>query len=216
MKEHRTRASDASTFDIICTDCGATDRAGDNSLSEACPGPGKDNVKDMRNPQTIWDQRFMDMAAVAASWSKDPSTKCGAVIVDPLKRVVSLGFNGFPRTIYDDPKMLEDRDVKYKVTIHAEINAILFAKRDVTDCTIYVHESLPCGQCAALIAQAGIKTFVARLPFYETPEREARWLKDHALARSVLSCSGVRMRFGCPRCINTHDIGEACLDVAHK
>lgn len=50
-----------------------------------------------------WDSRFMDLARLVAGWSKDPSTQVGAVIVDPDKRIVSTGFNGFPRCVNDAP-----------------------------------------------------------------------------------------------------------------
>jgi len=74
-----------------------------------------------------WDSRFMDLARLVASWSKDPSTQVGAVIVDQDKRIVSTGFNGFPRCVNDSPV---DREVKLLRTIHAEENALLFARRD--------------------------------------------------------------------------------------
>ena len=57
----------------------------------------------MRPPLTNrekWDRRFLRLAREVASWSKDPSTKVGAVLVDPLDNtIVSLGYNGFPRRV---------------------------------------------------------------------------------------------------------------------
>jgi dCMP deaminase len=58
--------------------------------------------------QRLWDVRFLEMAKLVSTWSKDPSTQVGAVLVDPCHRVVSLGFNGFPRAIADDAR-LRDR-----------------------------------------------------------------------------------------------------------
>ena len=74
-----------------------------------------------------WDRRFVDLARYVASWSKDPSTKTGAVIVDDYNRIVSVGYNGFPRGIRDDEERLSNRDVKLSLMVHCEINAIIFA-----------------------------------------------------------------------------------------
>ena len=82
-----------------------------------------------------WDARFIALASLVASWSKDPSTQVGAVIVDQDKRIVSTGFNGFPQGVNDAPV---DREIKLLRTIHAEENALLFARRNVTGMTIYV------------------------------------------------------------------------------
>ena len=72
-----------------------------------------------------WDRRFLDLAAFVAAWSRDPSKRVGAVIVDDKKRIVSLGFNGFPRGVADDDR-LHVRESKYEIIIHAEVNALLF------------------------------------------------------------------------------------------
>ena len=89
-----------------------------------------------------WDERFMKLAEHVASWSKDPSTKVGAVIVDEQHRIVSLGSNGFPKGIADDTR-LDDRAKKYEIVVHAEINAILFANKPVGNCTLYVYPLPP-------------------------------------------------------------------------
>ena len=58
----------------------------------------------MRPPKkkTNWDKRFMDLSKMVATWSKDKSTGVGAVIVNDEKKIVSVGYNGFPRKINDD------------------------------------------------------------------------------------------------------------------
>ena len=71
-----------------------------------------------------WDQRFLDLAEHIAQWSKDPRTKVGAVIVDEKKRVVSVGYNGFPRGVDDNPDRYEDRTAKLLFVAHAERNAL--------------------------------------------------------------------------------------------
>ena len=101
-----------------------------------------------------WAQRFFQMAELVGSWSKDPSTQVGAVITKH-NRIVSVGFNGYPHGISDSAGT-DERDMKYLKTLHAEENAILFAKRDLDNCEIWVTH-FPCPNCAAKIIQTGIK-----------------------------------------------------------
>ena len=75
-----------------------------------------------------WIARFSDLAKEVSSWSKDPSSRVGAVIVRPDRTVASVGFNGFPRGVEDSQDVIADRDAKLLRTIHAELNAILAAK----------------------------------------------------------------------------------------
>src|SRR4030067_2638115 len=103
-----------------------------------------------------WDLRFINLAYHISNWSKDPSTKCGAVITHG-NRIVSLGFNGFPAGVLDHDDRLLDRELKYKMVLHAEVNALLFAGTDLSDCTLYVVPMAPCSRCAAQIIQSGIK-----------------------------------------------------------
>ncbi len=110
-------------------------------------------------PPMSWDEYFMTFAKVATQKSKDPSTKVGACIVDPEKRVVGLGFNGFPRKCNDDdfPMAREGSflETKYAYVVHAEPNAILNSTKETRGCKIYV-TLFPCNECAKLIIQAGI------------------------------------------------------------
>lgn len=108
-----------------------------------------------------WDKRFLEMAELVATWSKDPSTKVGAVIVDGKNRVVGTGYNGPPRGVVDED-LSEDRERRLMRTIHAEVNAILFSnKSDLSDATIYV-TAPPCANCATLIIQKGIRHVVCK------------------------------------------------------
>lgn len=134
-----------------------------------------------------WDRRFLDMAELVASWSKDPSTKVGAVIVRPDKTVCSVGFNGFPRGVPDAEEWLLDRATKYAYTVHAEMNAILTANEPVRGATIYTTFH-PCASCAAAIVQVGIVRVVVLAD--ATPER---WADSFAAAGSVLALAGVRV-----------------------
>ena len=134
-----------------------------------------------------WDRRFLGLANLVATWSKDPSTGVGAVIVDSKNRIVSMGFNGFPRGVLDTDDKLTNRDEKLRRTIHAEANAILFAPRPVAGCTIYVTHP-PCAKCAATIIQAGITRVVSRPPWASFVER---WADDMRSASDMFAESGM-------------------------
>jgi len=118
-----------------------------------------------------WDERFLRLANEAATWSKDPSTKVGAVIAQG-KHVVSLGFNGFPAGMRDEPHLYNDREVKYERVIHAEVNAILNARQPVVGSTIYVNRP-PCCNCSLYIVQAGVQRVVCEVDSSE--EFMNRW-----------------------------------------
>ena len=77
-----------------------------------------------------WDLRFMEMARLVSTWSKDPSTQTGAVLVDTEKRIISVGYNGFAAGVEDSNERYDDRPTKYKMVVHCEVNAVLFADRD--------------------------------------------------------------------------------------
>ena len=108
-----------------------------------------------------WHKRFLDLAEHVAQWSKDPSTKVGSVITDGGRKIVSLGYNGLPMYVDDDPEILNNRDEKYKYIIHAEVNSVLTAGRDLLGCTIYTWPFLPCTNCASMLIQAGIMEVVS-------------------------------------------------------
>lgn len=109
------------------------------------------------------DLRYIKLAKEIASWSKDPSTKVGAVIVGKKGQIVSQGYNGFPRNFKDTIERYADRQTKYKYIIHAEANAIynaLYNGASVENCTIYVYGLPCCSECAKAIIQSGIKRVV--------------------------------------------------------
>lgn len=118
-----------------------------------------------------WDKRYLDMADYVAQWSKDPSTKVGAVIIDSLGRPVSFGYNGFARGANDSVDRLEDRSVKYSMTVHAEENAILSAGRDLSNCVLYVSHT-PCEHCLSCARQSFIKDIVC---YRGKGDFEERW-----------------------------------------
>lgn len=110
-----------------------------------------------------WDLRFLELADHIAQWSKDPRTKVGAVIVDDHKRVVSMGYNGFPRGVLDFEERYTDRATKHMFVAHAERNALDNAPLMVEGCTLYV-PLLPCNECAKAVIQKGIKRVVSYVP----------------------------------------------------
>ena len=134
-----------------------------------------------------WAQRFFQMAELVGSWSKDPSTQVGAVITQG-NRVVSVGFNGYPRGVGDSADM-DDREIKLLKTIHAEENAILFAKRDLTGCEIFVTH-FPCPNCAAKIIQTGISTVHCQA---QSEEFLSRWGEKFKISEAMFEEAGVQV-----------------------
>lgn len=120
-----------------------------------------------------WDQYFMAMAHLAAFRSKDPNTQVGACIINPQKRVVGLGYNGFPRGCDDDIYPWERQgdflQTKYPYVVHAELNAILNSIQNLAGCTIYV-SLFPCHECAKAIIQSGIARVVYESDKYDGTE----------------------------------------------
>lgn len=131
----------------------------------------------------------LGMAEHVAKLSKDPSTKVGAVIFDDKRRIISAGYNGFARGVKDTFSRLHDRDTKYKLTLHAEANAILFATGALDGSTIVVTHPC-CAQCAAQIIQAGIKHVV-----WPHPSREflMRWKDNLTLSIDQFIEAGVEV-----------------------
>jgi dCMP deaminase len=104
---------------------------------------------------TGWDRRFYDLAVYVASWSKDPSTKVGAVLVGGDRRLVALGYNGFPPGIADADERLDDRECRHRLMQHAERNVLDNARFDARGGTLYV-TFFPCSECAKSVVSRGI------------------------------------------------------------
>jgi dCMP deaminase len=138
--------------------------------------------------QGKWDVRFLRLAHEVAKWSKDPSTKVGCILVKD-KKVVSMGYNGFPAGISDDLTRLEDRATKYEMTVHAEVNAVTNAALhgvSTAGSTAYITFS-PCSRCASVLINAGISTVVISARNI-IPDR---WLDNFRLAAGLLNEAGV-------------------------
>lgn len=133
-----------------------------------------------------WDTRFLGLAVHISGWSKDPSSQVGAVITEG-NRIVSLGYNGFAAGIDDTRSRLADRGVKLNLMIHAEENAMIFAKRDLRGCTVYVTHP-PCPRCASKLIQEEVKRIV-----YINPSADflSRWADDLKLSQEMYGEAGV-------------------------
>jgi dCMP deaminase len=121
-----------------------------------------------------WDLRFLAVAKLISSWSKDPSTQTGAIVVRD-NRIIATGYNGFPRAIMDTPERLHNREVKYSLTVHCEMNAVLNSEAPVRGATLYTWPFFSCTRCAVAMLAAGITRFVAP----ECPDdKKDRWGAD--------------------------------------
>jgi dCMP deaminase len=125
-----------------------------------------------------WDNRFMKLAREISTWSKDPSSKIGAVIVNDERRILATGYNGFPRGIEDTEERLSDREEKYPRIVHGEANALmnaLYSGVSVKDATIYVWGLPVCADCTKLVIQSGIKRVVITYPEYAPEKWQTQW-----------------------------------------
>jgi len=142
----------------------------------------------MKTEELKWHERFIKLAHEVSDWSKDPSTKVGCVLVKD-KKVLSLGYNGFPKGISDSFDRLMDREQKYEMTVHAEINAITTAALhgvSTEKATAYITFN-PCSRCAAVLINAGIGSI------YVSTQNDipTRWLENFILASKLLAEAGV-------------------------
>lgn len=139
--------------------------------------------------QAKWDIRFLKMARLVSTWSKDPSTQTGAVIVRPDRTVCSVGFNGFPMKMLDNPELYANREEKYSRIVHCEMNALLHAHEPVTGYTLYNWAAPCCDRCVVHILQAGITEFVNPIP---TEDMLSRWGKLMERATGYIKeCGGI-------------------------
>ena len=139
---------------------------------------------------TNWDARFLELAKEISSWSKDPSTQVGCVVVGPDREIRSTGFNGLPRGIEDSNERLNNREMKYPMICHAEENAIMHAARigmPLKECKVYITWP-PCTRCARSLIQAGISQII----YPEKIEIPKRWGSDFELALNMVKEAGIQ------------------------
>lgn len=106
-----------------------------------------------------WHRRFLSLARHVAGWSKDPSTKVGAVAVSPARAVIETGYNGLPRGVADTPERME-RPAKYLWTAHAEENLVAHAARARLEGTTVYVTHFCCAACTRMLINAGVAKVV--------------------------------------------------------
>ncbi|MBQ8996472.1 hypothetical protein IJ095_00365 [Candidatus Saccharibacteria bacterium] len=149
----------------------------------------------MNKSQQEWDEYFMGIANEVAKKSKDPSSKNGCVIVDERRRPVSFGYNGTIQGADESKMTLTERPMKYYFAIHSEMNAVLFAGKDLTGCTLY-NKIATCENCLKYCLQAGIKRFVyEELRVHSHSSETAKSMTnidtDEAVIRLLAACPDV-------------------------
>ena len=131
----------------------------------------------------------MGVSHLSGMRSKDPNTQVGACIVSEDNKILSMGYNGFPKGCSDDDfpweREGEELETKYPFVTHSELNAILnYRGGSLEGAKIYV-SLFPCNECAKAIIQAGIKTIVYDSDKYaNTPGTRA--------SKRMLDAAGVR------------------------
>jgi len=144
------------------------------------------------NSENKWHFRFLELSKLVSTWSKDPSTQTGAVIVDSNKRIISVGYNGLPSRVSDSSDILNNRDIKYQSIIHCEINALLFSKTSLDGCTLYTYPFQSCSNCASQVIQAGITKHVFPKISKDT-DLFLRWKDKFDLSNRLFSEAGVEL-----------------------
>tara|TARA_Y100000592_G_scaffold77909_1_gene122319 strand:+ start:1517 stop:1984 length:468 start_codon:yes stop_codon:yes gene_type:complete len=135
-----------------------------------------------------WDARWLEMAGIVSTWSKDPSTQIGAIAVKD-KRLISTGYNGFPRGIQDLDDRWNNREEKYKYVVHAEMNCIYNANyhnQSLKGSTMYIVGLPVCHECAKGIIQAGVIRVVAE--FKDAP---LKWARSTEITEKMFKEAGI-------------------------
>jgi dCMP deaminase len=135
--------------------------------------------------------RYMRLAKEISTWSKDPRKKIGAVVVGHKGQVLSQGYNGFPRKVKDIDARYNDREVKRKFVIHAEMNCIYNASLtgvSLEGSSMFIYGLPPCSECAKGIIQSG----VSKVFYYFSPDEDStRWEESFKLSRVMFDEVGV-------------------------
>jgi dCMP deaminase len=141
-----------------------------------------------------WDERYMDIAKRIAAWSKDPSRKIGAVAVGSKGQILSQGYNGFPRGILDSTDRYQNRERKYQLVVHAEMNVIFnatFNGVSLDGASLYVYGLPVCSECSKGIIQVGVKRVVI-LTDDAVPDI---WTNSFKITSEMLSEAGVEWQW---------------------
>ncbi len=141
-----------------------------------------------------WHKRFMEVADLVATWSKDTSTKVGAIVVGPDREIRSTGYNGIVRGVSDDIPERQERPTKYDFAEHAERNAVYNAcliGASLKGCVIYV-TAMPCPDCARAIIQSGIKMVVTRKVRIDENSPAGTWRDKLVYSEQMFKEAGIQ------------------------
>ncbi len=141
-----------------------------------------------------WDFRFVELAEHFSTWSKDPSTRIGAVAVSVNRQILSIGWNGFPRGIADTEPRLNDRETKYKHVVHAEQNCIYNACHNgISLCgsSLFVYGLPVCGECSKAIVQVGVQRVVCG---FDGMYKE-NWKESVAFAEGIFKEADIELTY---------------------
>lgn len=139
---------------------------------------------------TKWDIRYLKLAREISSWSKD-GTKIGAVAIRN-KRVLVTGYNGFPEKISDTPERYQNREIKYKLVIHAEMNCVLQAVQhgiDLTGATFYIYGLPVCDNCAKHIVASGVVRVVCC--YDQSKQHSPQWIEGVKFVDELFTEAGI-------------------------
>jgi dCMP deaminase len=137
-----------------------------------------------------WKKNYLKLAREVSTWSKDPSTKVGAIAVGDKGQILSQGYNGFPRGIKDEDDRLNDKSQKYKYVVHAEQNCIYNATLNgvsLNGADMYIFGLPLCSECAKGVIQVGIKRVIMCTPL-EIPDK---WKESYDLTTDMLREVGI-------------------------
>jgi len=145
-----------------------------------------------------WDELFFSLINDYKKKSKDPSSKFAAIAVNDDNIPIAFGFNGFPRKVLDTVDRYEDRDLKYKLVVHAEANVISSAAAEGTsikNCRLYV-DAYPCSACMGLLINARIKEIVLNGDsiLFNDEGFNTRWAESIKITKMMCDESGVKIR----------------------
>ena len=149
------------------------------------------DVNHKRTDYLSWDEYFMGVAMMSGMLSKDPNSQVGACIVSEDNKILSMGYNGFPKGCSDDEfpwaREGDSLHTKYFYVTHSELNAILnYRGGSLEGAKLYV-SLFPCNECAKAIIQAGIRRIVYDSDKYDgTPSVVA--------SKRMLKAAGVVMQ----------------------
>ena len=143
---------------------------------------------------SAWDRKFLELAKHISTWSKDPSKKIGAVAVGANRNILATGYNGFPKGIQDTEERLNDRETKYELVVHAEMNCIYNAVENgvsLKDSHLYVYGLPICHECAKGVVQVGI----GRVIIEDRLCAEQRWSDSFAKSKRIFNEGNVVVNY---------------------